>query len=96
VTGFILSPAADADIDALAEYIATTQSLAAAERFIDAIYEKCALLARHPDVGRLRPDLAPRLRSFSAGPFVVLYRHARRSIQIVRVVRGTRDIPALF
>jgi len=45
----ILSPAADADIDALAAHIAATQSLPAAERFIDAIYETCVLLATHPD-----------------------------------------------
>ena len=88
MTGFILSPAANADIDALAEYIATTQSLAAAERFIDAIDDKCDLLARHPDVGRLRPDLAPRLWSFPAGPFVILYRHTRRRIEVVRDNRG--------
>lgn len=93
---FRLAPAADTDIDGLAEHIARTQSLAAADRFIDAIYEKCELLALHPDIGRLRPELAPRLRSFPAGPFIILYRPRGRAIEIVRVVRGARDIPALF
>ena len=96
MTRVILSPAADADIDALAAHIAVTQSLPAAERFIDAIYEKCQLLATHPEVGRLRPELAPDLRSFPTGPFVVLYRSVRRGIEVARVVRGARDIPALF
>ncbi len=96
MTRFVLAPAADADIDSLAEHIANTQSLSAAERFIDAIYEKCELIAQHPDIGRLRPELAPRIRSFPAGPFVIFYQAARRRIEIVRVVRGSRDIPALF
>jgi toxin ParE1/3/4 len=96
VNRFRLAPAADADIDDLAEHVAKTQGLAAADRFIDAIYEKCELLALHADIGRLRPELAPRLRSFPAGPFVILYRPRGHDIEIVRIVRGARDIPALF
>jgi toxin ParE1/3/4 len=71
-------------------------SASAADRFLDLIGEKCDLLAASPDMGRRREELAPSLRSFPVGRYVIFYRPRERGIQVVRVLSAYRDIAALF
>jgi toxin ParE1/3/4 len=68
----------------------------AADRWLDTIDEKCQLLARMPGLGRKRPDLSPDLHSLPVGHYVIFYRPAADGIQVIRVLHGARDIPALF
>ena len=72
------------------------ENLTAADRWLDIIDEKCQSLARMPELGRKRPDLAPELRSLPVGNYVIFYRPIPDGIQVIRVLHGTRDIPALF
>jgi toxin ParE1/3/4 len=53
-------------------------------------------LASSPLVGRNREDLAPNLRSFPVGNYVVFYQAEPDGIIVVRILSGARDIPALF
>ena len=91
----IFAPEADDDLMEIARYIAK-RNLPAAERFIDAVHETGELLASHPEMGRAREELAPGLRSFPIGAFVLFYRHAARGIEVARILRGSRDIPSFF
>jgi toxin ParE1/3/4 len=69
----------------------------AADRLLDLIDQKCRLLAEMPGLGRARPELRPDLRSFPVGQFLILYRPMGDSgIEIVRIVRGVRDLAILF
>jgi toxin ParE1/3/4 len=43
----------------------------AADHFLDILYEKFILLAGQPLLGRLRPELAPNLRSVPVGTYVI-------------------------
>jgi len=47
-------------------------------------------------MGRSRPDLAPGLRSFPVGKYIICYVPIENGIEIVRVVSGFRDIDMLF
>jgi toxin ParE1/3/4 len=47
-------------------------------------------------VGRQRNDLRTGIRSFPVGNYVVLYRIDGDDVMIQRVVRGSRDLEALF
>ncbi len=47
-------------------------------------------------MGRRREELAPALRSFPAGNYVIFYRPVREAIQIIRVLHGARDIETMF
>jgi len=58
---------------------------------IEGVVERFAMLATHPKAGRLRPDLAPALRCFPVGRYVVYYREERGMVQIARVLHGSRD-----
>ena len=68
----------------------------AADTWLDTIDAKCRLLARMPELGRKRPDLAPDLRSLPAGSYVIFYRPVKAGIQIIRILHGARDIPTIF
>jgi toxin ParE1/3/4 len=69
---------------------------AAADRWLDLIETKCRLLAQAPELGRRREDLAPDLRGFPVGNFVIFYRPIADGIQVIRVLHGARDLPAIF
>ena len=68
----------------------------AADRFLDRLGEACELLAASPEIGRRRADLAPSLRSFPVGRYVIFYRSSESGIQVVRVLSAYRDINPLF
>jgi toxin ParE1/3/4 len=86
---------AESDLCEIWLYI-SEQSVAAADQFLETIEDKCQLLAAHPELGQSRPELAPRLRSFSVGRYVIFYRPIEDGIELVRVIYGGRDIDALF
>jgi toxin ParE1/3/4 len=68
----------------------------AADRFLDLVAEKCQLLAENPEMGRRREDLAPQLRSFPVGRYLIFYRSMEQGIAIARVLNAARDIPGQF
>jgi len=48
-------------------------------------------------LGRARDEeLRPGLRSFPVGPYIVIYRIDGDDVLILRVLRGSRNIQALF
>jgi len=96
VTTYVVAPAAKADIDEIALYIAAADR-AAAERFIDEIYDAFDLLALQPGVGHYRRDLTDRPVRFWTvmRRYMVVYRD-RSPVEIVRVLSGYRDIAALL
>ena len=88
-------PEAEADLLEIALYIAR-DDIRASDRFINAVAEKLKLLARYPEMGRVRPELAPNLRSFPVGRYVVFYQTIRNGIEVVRVLNAARDVPSLL
>lgn len=88
-------PLAEADIIEIWDYIAD-DSLAAADRWVDRLDEQFRLLAAQPMMGRARDELAPGVRSFPFGRYVVFYVPLDDGIDVVRVLHGARDIDAVF
>jgi toxin ParE1/3/4 len=65
-------------------------------RFLDSIEEKCRVYATQPLMGTARTDLGENVRCFPVGNYVVLYRPLDDGIELLLVVHGARDIPALY
>ena len=86
---------AEIDLTEIALHIAE-QNPEAADCWLDLINEKCQALARMPEMGRKRFDLAHGLRSLAVNNYVIFYRPISGGIQVIRVLHGARDIPALF
>lgn len=68
----------------------------AADRLINRIRSRCEVLARLPQMGRLRPELAEGIRSFPVGRFLILYRERRGGIEVARVRGGEMDLSRFF
>lgn len=90
---YVLSPLARTDLVGIFGYIAE-HNLSAARNFQISLHKRFALLARHPQMGELRRDLediSPKLRSISAGRYVIYFRPISNGIEIVRILHGSRD-----
>lgn len=78
------------DLDEIVRYIGV-RSPSAAARLVDRIEAECWRLARNPSVGQPRPDLAPGVRFFPIGNYLIFYREWEEGIQVLRVIHGARD-----
>lgn len=68
-----------------------------ARRFVHDLRQKCDALASAPIVmGRPRTELRPDLRSHPYKSYVIFFRYVADVLEIVNVIEGHRDIPALF
>jgi toxin ParE1/3/4 len=92
------SPLADSDLNDIWYYVACQSgSMDIADRLIGSIADRFFLLASHPHLGRARDeDLRPGLRTFPVGEYVIFYRIEGEDVVILRVLRGSRNIAALF
>ena len=86
---FRLRPEAEADIEAIALYIADDNPPAAG-RWLDEIYVRCKRPGEMPGMGVARSDVRPDLRTSPAGNYLILYREIDNGAEIVRVVHGAR------
>ena len=91
-----LAPEAKTDLDEIWFYVASNGSVETADRLVDSITARFSLLATHPRAGRRRDNLRHGIRSFGVGEYIVLYRVEGDDVLIQRVVRGSRDLEALF
>jgi toxin ParE1/3/4 len=90
-----LSRPAKTDLIEIWTYVAQ-DSFEAADQLVDRIQGRCDLLARMPEMGRLRPDLAEGIRSLSVGRYLILCRQSRRGIEVARIRSGETDLARLF
>ena len=87
---------ARADLQEIHSHIAKDNP-EAARRFVKRLRTKARRLAETPGMGRSRgEDLRPDLFSFPVGQYVLFYREQPGGIVLVRVIHGSRDLPALF
>ena len=88
---------ARADLTEIRDYIARDNPTAA-WRLIERLRDRARSLAETPGIGRSREaDLRPNLFSFPVGNFLIFYQpQPDGGIVLVRVLHGSRDLPALF
>ena len=89
-----LTRQAEADLIAIWDYIARDNP-GAADRVLERLEEKSALLAQHPHFGTARDDLRAGLRHFPVGNYLILYRTVGEDIEVVRYVHGRRRLQGL-
>lgn len=88
-------PLAGADIFDIWDHIAE-DSIEQADQWVDRLDEKLKLIATQPLMGRSREELAPGVRSFPFGRYVIFYEPVEVGIDVVRVLHSARDIDAVF
>jgi toxin ParE1/3/4 len=84
---------AEADVTAIWQFIAG-DSVSAADALLERIEAAFDMLADMPRAGRAREDLAPKLRSFPVGNYLIFYVPVVDGVEVVRVMSARRDIDA--
>ena len=91
MSGFVLHPQAYTDLEEIWEYIAA-DSLEAADRVREEIYDAIQSLVPFPHIGHSRPDLTSRpLRFQSVRDYVIAYAPDEKPLAVVAVLHGRRN-----
>ena len=88
-------PSASRDLDQIWLHIAADDA-GAATALVERIAAAVARLADFPLSGPARPEIAPGARSLTVGNYLILYRVAEDSVDVVRVIHGAREITRLL
>ena len=92
MTGYLLTPAAEQDLDEIHDYVAA-DSPHAADCVVADLVQAFERLAEFPRSGYLRTNLMSSEVRFSVvGTYVVVYRAEEAPIEILRIVSGHRDL----
>jgi toxin ParE1/3/4 len=86
---------AEADLETILEDLQRNNPVSV-ERYATAFYDKGQMLARFPEIGRSRPEIAPNLRSTLVHPYVIFYRLDDDGVQILRILHGKRDLRSIM
>jgi plasmid stabilization system protein ParE len=90
---YVLSLAAELDLDEIWEYIAH-DNIDAAHRWIDKMFHAFEAIAMNPRIGHSRLDLTSYpILFWPVAAYLILYRVHGEQVEIVSVTQGARDIP---
>jgi plasmid stabilization system protein ParE len=93
---YVLSVAAELDLDAIWDYIAQ-DNMDAADRWISKLFDAFESLAVAPGMGHKREDLtAFPILFWPVGAYLILYLVRDERVEIVAVTQGARDIPTFL
>ena len=86
-----VSKTARRDLDTIFDYWARRASPDVAGQMIYSIKDRFLLLADSPDIGRAAGEMAPGIRVFPAGKYLIYYRKVRGVLHIQQILHGARD-----
>jgi toxin ParE1/3/4 len=86
-----ISDTALQDLKEIKRFIALDKPIAAS-RWVSKIRQKCRLLAKNPELGDPREELGNGIRVSYLGDYCIFFRNIGDFVEIVRVIRGDRDI----
>lgn len=96
MTKYVISVAADLDLNVLWEYIAH-DNVDAADRWIAKLFDAFESLSKNPGMGHTREDLTSLPVLFwPVAAYLIVYRVQDGWIEIVAVTQGARDIPVFL
>jgi toxin ParE1/3/4 len=96
MTPIRISAEAEADLDAIWDYIAN-DSPTNADRFLERLVTTLTTtLSTLPFAGRSRDEFEAGLRSFPVENYIAFYRVRKDTVEIVRIIHGARDLGVIF
>ena len=97
----VIRPQAQADVDEQAAYYQATDSISTATRFLEDVRHVFERLVHFPRLGRPWPTTNPELTGLRRWPlphlpYSIFYLPTATTIEIVRVLHNSRDLPPLL
>jgi toxin ParE1/3/4 len=93
-SGWVLRPAAEADLSDIWLEGAASWGIERAERNADGFFAFFDLLVEFPEIARERAELSPPVRIHPSGAHLVTYRHIEQGIEIIRILHGHQNLTA--
>lgn len=92
---YIISTEALRDMEQILDYLTNT-NISAGEKFLEEFSKKCRYLIQFPLMGRSYREIRPYLRGLPMKNYIIFYRLTEQGLEIMRVIKGERDLDALF
>jgi toxin ParE1/3/4 len=86
-----VSKDARSDLDDIFKYWADRVGFRTAERLVDSIMERFWLAGEHPGAVRSVQEIAPNVKCFPAGKYLIYYRKSKRAIDILHIFHEARN-----
>jgi toxin ParE1/3/4 len=93
---FHVTKKAERELDRIFVYWAQRAGVDLADKVIDSIEERFALLGDFPYIGLNSDELAPGVFRFPAGDYLIYYRKERCVIKILHIFHGAREQARAF
>jgi len=94
VTGYVLSPAAEADLDGIWQYTSETWDIDQADRYVTQLIEAFSAVATGALRGRPIEEVRTGYLKIAAGSHFIVFRLAGAKIEIIRILHQRMDIPS--
>ena len=95
MTRCVFSRLAEADLEAIGDYIANDNPKRALS-FVRELRDRCRAIVDYPRAAPLRLELGKGVRMLVFRDYLIFYHHSKRQVIIERVLHGARDIQGLF
>ena len=92
---YTISTEAIRDMEQILDYLANN-NISMGERLLEEFSKKCRYLTQFPLMGRSYREIRPYLRGLPMKNYIIFYRLTEQGIEIMRVVKGDRDLEAFF
>ena len=91
-------PAAKEDLTDIRNYYLEEAGYRVATQMVVEFVESFRFIARTPGAGHIRPDLAEErpILFWPMRDYLILYKPATNPLEILSIIRGGRDVPALI
>ena len=93
---YLLTPAAQRDLEDIWLYTAQTWSMAQADRYSDIIEDTFDRLLFMPEMARERPEVDPPVRIHPSAEHLIIYRVEEDQLVILRVLGAGQDWHAIL
>ena len=95
---YVLMPAAKDDLADIRDYYLEEAGYSVARQMVVEFVEAFRSLARTPGAGHVRQDLAEDrpILFWPMRDYLILYKPSSKPLEILSIVRGSRDFPALI
>jgi toxin ParE1/3/4 len=91
MTGYVLSPRAQADLDTIWDFTGQRWNAMQAERYIRQLWDGIVYVAGDPRRGHACDDIRRGYYKSQAGSHVIFYRVIPTGIDVVRILHGSMD-----
>jgi plasmid stabilization system protein ParE len=98
MSGYILAPTAQEDLLAIRDYYLREAGYRIARHMVVEFIEAFRAIARNPNIGHKRDDLAENRSVLFWGirDYLIIYRAGTKPVEIVSIARGSRDVARII